>query len=181
VRYPMGVAMRSLFVDVERLDVALPASCAVFELDALAREMVKEIADYAWDQVLEGANAYVVKALLARLSASRPGKIFLPAGKDPRVVRTMNHLRQHPAANERVETLAARVHCSHRTLARLFVSDTGMSVGAWRTQLKLQAALERIASGTPIGTVAIELGHDPSTFSTLFKKTLGVSPARYFS
>ncbi len=69
---------------------------------------------------------------------------------------------------------------SERTLARLFQKQAGMTFGAWRQRRRLQAAIERLAAGDPVATVALDLGYDsPSAFITMFRKTLGDTPDRY--
>ena len=51
-----------------------------------------------------------------------------------------------------------------------------------RRQLRLLAALEFLAEGRPVTTVAFELGYaSPSAFIAAFRLALGVTPARYFS
>ncbi|MEO8559755.1 MAG: helix-turn-helix transcriptional regulator, partial [Rhodospirillales bacterium] len=80
-----------------------------------------------------------------------------------------------------LEQFADDANASARTLARLFRSETNMSFGAWRQQLRLLEAVRRMAGGAPITTVALDLGYDsPSAFAAMFRKTLGVPPSRYF-
>jgi AraC-like DNA-binding protein len=56
-----------------------------------------------------------------------------------------------------------------------------MSFGAWRQQLRLLRALERLAAGEAVSTLALELGYaSPSAFIAMFKRALGVPPGRYF-
>ena len=67
------------------------------------------------------------------------------------------------------------------TLARLFRRETGLGFRAWRQQLRLLRALERIASGEAVTQLALELGYEsPSAFIAMFRKSLGTSPTRYF-
>ena len=69
---------------------------------------------------------------------------------------------------------------STRTLARLFQAETGMSFRAWRQQLRLQRALEMLADGQAVTSVALDLVYDsPSAFIAMFRRTLGASPTRY--
>jgi AraC-like DNA-binding protein len=77
---------------------------------------------------------------------------------------------------------------THRAEARCFETrcqgrglQTGMSFGAWRQQLRLLRALERLAAGEAVSTLALELGYaSPSAFIAMFKRALGVPPGRYF-
>ncbi|MEC7536809.1 MAG: helix-turn-helix domain-containing protein, partial [Pseudomonadota bacterium] len=50
----------------------------------------------------------------------------------------------------------------------------------WRQQLRLQKALELLAEGRPVTSVAIDLGYEsPSAFIAMFRRTLGAPPTQY--
>ena len=69
-----------------------------------------------------------------------------------------------------------------RTLTRLFQRETGMSFVRWRQQLHIGLALQRLASGTSVTNVALDLGYEStSAFIAMFRRMLGTTPARYFS
>jgi AraC-like DNA-binding protein len=69
---------------------------------------------------------------------------------------------------------------SPRTLARRFAGETGFSFTAWRQRMRLLRALELLAIGKPVSTVAIDLGYqNVSAFIALFKRTLGMTPGQY--
>src|SRR5262249_41052109 len=71
---------------------------------------------------------------------------------------------------------------SSRTLARLFRSETGLSFRAWRQQLRLLRALERLADGEAVTSVALDVGFEsPSAFVAMFRRALGTPPGRYFA
>jgi AraC-like DNA-binding protein len=70
---------------------------------------------------------------------------------------------------------------SRRSFTRIFREETGLSFVSWRQQACLVVALPRLAAGESITTVAMEMGYDnPSAFTTMFKRLLGVSPRSYF-
>jgi AraC-like DNA-binding protein len=76
---------------------------------------------------------------------------------------------------------SAAAGASSRTLARLFRKETGMSFGAWRQQARLLDALRRLATGEAVTNVALDLGYaSPSAFTSMFRRTLGRAPSRYF-
>lgn len=57
-----------------------------------------------------------------------------------------------------------------------------MSFGRWRQQFNLVVALERLAEGEPVQTVAFDLGYESSSaFVTMFRRALGQPPARYLA
>ncbi len=71
---------------------------------------------------------------------------------------------------------------SERSLARLVQKETGLSFGRWRQQLHLLVALRLLAGGATVQQVSGDLGYESvSAFITMFKKALGMPPARYFA
>ena len=55
-----------------------------------------------------------------------------------------------------------------------------MSFQVWRQQLKLLRALELLASGSNVNTVALDVGYDnTSAFIAMFRRCFGTTPARY--
>jgi AraC-like DNA-binding protein/quercetin dioxygenase-like cupin family protein len=90
-------------------------------------------------------------------------------------------LRDNPADQRTLAGWGRAVGASERTLARAFVTSTGMPFGRWRTLLRLQAALPLLAAGDAVGRVAPRVGYEtPSAFIAAFRRETGVTPAAYF-
>ena len=105
----------------------------------------------------------------------------LPTPRDPRLARIAHALQENPARKETLAEWGKDVGASNRTLARLFTREMGMSFRRWREQLRLVFAIERLAAGEPVTSVAMELGYDSvSAFIQMFRKNLGATPSRYF-
>ena len=180
-RYPREVAFRGIFVAPE-FCAALPSRPTVMQIGPLARELIDAAVRLPWDYPPDGPEARLMRVLLDQLVALPSSPLRLPEGQDNRVRRVMAGLRANPAVNRPLSGWARAVNTSERTLSRRFIADTGMSFGAWRQQLRLITALERLAAGDPVTTVAIDLGYrTPSSFTTMFRKSLGVPPSAYFS
>ncbi len=178
--YPREVAFRGIFI-ARDLCAGLPARCVVVQVDPLTRELIRTAAQTPWDYPEAGPEARLMKVLLDRLIALPASPLRLPDGKDERVRRVMQALRANPADERALGGWAKMVHVSERTLARRFLADTGLSFTAWRQQLRVVVALERLAAGDPVTTVALDLGYrTPGSFTTMFKKALGVPPSAYF-
>ena len=65
-------------------------------------------------------------------------------------------------------------------MSRRFVAETGLTFAQWRQQARLLRALERIADGVPVTTIALDLGYDNvSAFIDMFRRALGTTPGRY--
>jgi AraC-like DNA-binding protein len=70
---------------------------------------------------------------------------------------------------------------SKRTIERLFVEETQLTLGRWRQQARLLQAIRLIASGEKIISAALEVGYEsPSAFIVCFRRLLGCTPGRYF-
>ena len=101
---------------------------------------------------------------------------------DPRIKTVTAALTAQPALNDTLRQWAPRVGASERTLARLFLKETGMTFGAWRQRLRLLTAVARLGEGDPVTSVAYDLGYEsPSAFIAMFRKNLGRTPGRYFA
>lgn len=67
-------------------------------------------------------------------------------------------------------------------LERLFLAETGMTIGQWRGRLRLVRAVEQLAAGQPVTAVAGALGYaTPSAFTAMFRAQLGGPPRRYLT
>jgi AraC-like DNA-binding protein len=99
---------------------------------------------------------------------------------DPRVVRTIEYLRNHPGPNG-IATLATRVGLGRSQLEHLFKRDTGTSIRRYVTERRLLAAADRLrTSDDRISEIAWRVGYtDPSNFNHAFMKRFGTSPTEY--
>jgi AraC-like DNA-binding protein len=106
--------------------------------------------------------------------------VKLPLPGDRRLRLICERLIADPANIDSLGARGDRVGASERTLARLFKDETGLTFGQWRQQLRLVEAVSRLAQGTPVATIAVELGYQTaSAFITMFKKSMGETPQRY--
>jgi AraC-like DNA-binding protein len=100
---------------------------------------------------------------------------------DERARRVADALLADPADSRGAVALARLAGTSPRTLHRLFHDATGCGLGEWRTRARIRAALELLASDTPVGTVARRVGYrTPSAFVAAFRRVLGTTPAQVF-
>lgn len=120
--------------------------------------------------------------LMDELSDAPVGKLNMPMPREARLRRLAEMLIADPSAKTSFANLANSLGVSERTLSRLLLQEIGMSFGRWRHQLHVMLAVQRIASGVSVKTVALELGYEnASSFVNMFRKTLGKPPARYLA
>jgi AraC-like DNA-binding protein len=63
-------------------------------------------------------------------------------------------------------------------VCRVFRAATGSTLHAYRNQMRLQAALERLGGGESLTEVALDLGYSShSHFTAAFRELFGVTPS----
>ncbi|WP_433175872.1 AraC family transcriptional regulator [Actinoallomurus sp. CA-150999] len=144
----------------------------------LARELTLHLARTEIDPA---ARRRAEDVLLDQLAAVPATTITVPMPGDPRALDLAQALVADPGDPATLGEWGRRVGAGERTLARIFVAETGMTFGRWRTQARLRSALVLLARGTPVAVVARRVGYaTPSAFVAVFHRALGVSPGAYF-
>lgn len=176
IRCATAVAMRTVYLDPAG-DPALPAVPMVLAVSPLLREVMLRLVEGG-----PGDRAALLTVLAGELAALPAVPLHLPEPSDPRLRRVCAALLADPGSPATLRHHARGAGASVRTLLRLFPAETGMGFRAWQRQLRLLVALERLADGQPVTTVALDLGYaSPSAFIAAFRNVLGTTPARYFS
>jgi AraC family transcriptional regulator, regulator of nimT len=180
VRMTTAVEMRTLYVR-EGLP-GLAGGCRVIAVSPLLRELIVAFAVLPPDYALDGPVGRLAAVILDQLRVPASSPLHLPLPQDPRLRRVVAGLFDDPADRRPLSAWARTVGASARTLARLFVAETGMGFAAWRQQHRLHAALARLTAGEAVTSVAFAVGYDsPSAFIAMFRKALGASPQRYLA
>ncbi len=162
--------------------VPLPAELLAVNVPALLRELViHAVATCPLDLGLP-QHERLVGVLLDQLATLPLEPLQLPMPTDPRAHDLAERLAGDIASDAHIDVLASAVGASRRTLERLFISETGISIGRWRQRLRLLHALRLLAEGEPVTTVSTTVGYStPSAFTAMFRRELGVSPRQYFA
>ncbi|NMY88037.1 helix-turn-helix transcriptional regulator [Pseudomonas oryzihabitans] len=125
-------------------------------------------------------GSHVRALMLADLVFLEETALHLPALADRRLRTIQTSLHADPADDTALATWAQQLHLCSRSLARLFLKETGTSFSTWRQHTRLMLALPRLAAGEPVTRVALDLGYaSPSAFTRMFRRVLGVSPSEY--
>lgn len=120
--------------------------------------------------------------LLAFISSFIYQKEINPSIKENDVVsKSINFMKQNLKARLSVEDFADQQHLSLSHYSRLFRAKTGSSPNHYFNQLKIQKSCQYLYfSDLNIKEICSEVGFDdPYYFSRLFKKLMGMSPAKY--
>lgn len=174
-----NVAMRTLYLK-PRL-AALPRECCVVHVPPLLRELILHACACGFLGRRAPRQRHLVEVIVDQLREIKVTPLQLPFPSDPRAVRLAEALLADPSENRRVDQLCRRCGASRRTIERLFVEETGMTVGKWRQQMRLMQALRLLGEGAKVTHAALETGYStPSAFVAAFRKALGTTPSRYF-
>src|SRR5271168_2554866 len=182
-----GIEMTgSVFVQTLYLSTGLagklPKRCCAVNVSALLRELIRHIVTLGMLHKRDPVRARLIGVLLDQLSVLPTIPLQLPWPSDERAQRAAAWVRRHLDDPSSTRQVANKALLSVRTLERLFQKETGLSFGKWRQQLRLLHALRLLAAGRPVTTVALEVGYESaSAFIVMFKRTLGVTPHRYFA
>ncbi|WP_443046440.1 helix-turn-helix domain-containing protein [Streptomyces sp. DSM 40750] len=107
--------------------------------------------------------------------------VTAPEPRDPRAREVARALTANPSDPRPLASWGTQVGASARTLARLFVTETGLAFGQWREQARMRAAMPLLAEGLPIEAVAHRVGYaSASSFVAAFHRIVGVTPRQYF-
>ena len=168
----------SVFVAEPRC-TTLPREPYALRVTPLLREAVKRAATWP-GAPLDHQQTRVAEVILDEVMTSTPESLGLPSPEDARLVRVTDAIASDLADTRRLDEWAAWTGMSPRTMSRRFIAETGLSFAQWRQQARLLRALEKLADGDSVTTVALEVGYDNiSAFIDMFRRATGTTPGRY--
>jgi AraC-like DNA-binding protein/quercetin dioxygenase-like cupin family protein len=174
------VAMRTLYLR-KWLAQTLPRNCCVVNVSALLRELILRACGVSKLTKKVAQQRHLIEIILDQLDAIQTVPLQLPNVSDARACRIMKILHDDPSDSRPLSELCRLGGASKRTVERLFQRDAGMTFGKWRQQLRLTRAMQLLAEGSKVTHAALEAGYNtPSAFISMFRKTLGTTPASYF-
>ena len=129
------------------------------------------------------AEQNLIAMIICQEIRKRPQtRVGIPLPNDRRLLRITTAIADNPADNRRLEEWATWTGMSTRTLVRRFVQETGLSFTEWRQQARLMRAMEWLAGGTSVTTVALDLGYNTvSAFIAMFRRAVGMTPTAYLN
>jgi AraC-like DNA-binding protein len=173
-------SVRTLYLSAEL--AAMTSEWRAVNVPPLLRELILHAVLICPLDLTRPEHERLIGVLLDQLSALPQAPLQLPALRDPRAAALAAALTASVGSGEPVDELARVTGASRRTLERTFVAETGLTIGAWRLRMRLVKALELLAAGESVTTVAAAVGYStPSAFGAMFREHLGASPSRYFA
>ena len=120
------------------------------------------------------------KVVAAEVSAAQPEQLEVPMPTAPRLLKAAQSVLARPTAAASLDQLAARAGMSRRSFARHFRSQTGLPYARWKRAVIAQYALELVAAGHKVSSVALDVGYESvSAFIAMFRRQYGESPRQF--
>jgi AraC-like DNA-binding protein len=158
----------------------LPDRPCTIRTSGLLREAVMRASSWH-ESELTPEQWRIAQVILDEVRAAPVDSFGSPMPRDPRLVRIARALLDDPSDGRTIQQWAQWAGVPERTLSRRFVVETGFTYTAWRQRACLMRALEMLAEGRAVTTVALDLGYDSvSAFIAFFKRSFGVTPSAYF-
>ncbi|OPA90744.1 AraC family transcriptional regulator [Pseudomonas fluorescens] len=168
------------FLFVEPGAATLPDRCCTLALSPLILELILHLSGQAQDYPANSRTARLTNVLLEELELAPTEQLYLPLPVATPLRTIARALAQDPSNRATMASWARHVAMSERSLARLIKGETGLTFGQWRKQWQIIVALQSLAEGQSVQRTAETLGYESvSSFISMFRKTLGTSPARY--
>jgi len=174
-----AVSTHSLFFKPSQ-SAQMLRDCSVVTIPPLLHELILYAAQMK-EPDETGANERLIDVILDQVKELPSVALFLPVADDPRLKKIMEALQIDPADQRTLDEWGGIVGSSARTLARLFLAETGYTFGQWREKVRLLAALEGLSNGHSVTSLAFDLGYQSqSAFIAMFKRALGKTPGQFF-
>ncbi|MYM83329.1 helix-turn-helix domain-containing protein [Duganella sp. FT50W] len=161
-------------------NVALPGHCCTVSVCALLGELIKRACTQQRAPDGDGPESRVLGVLLDEIARAPVEDLQLPMPKDSRLMKLVLILLNAPSQRDGTEAWAKAAALSKRSLSRLFLEETGMTLRQWRHRLHALIAVGLLSNGQSVQTAAFELGYaNSSSFIKMFRGVLGYPPARF--
>lgn len=180
IRMVGHVRLRTIYVQPDS-SPRLPGTCAVVAVSALLSALILEAVNIRHAYLEDSREGRIVRLLLDEIVQMQELPLSLPYPSDPRLRVIHERIIAAPDEPNTVEHWARTFKIDPRTIHRLFLRDTGLTLGQWRRQARLLKALEMLARGERIVDIALAVGYNSATaFSTMFHRQFGAPPTSYF-
>lgn len=172
-----SVEYHALFVDGS-LRLGTTPQCSVLDVSPLMREIIQALSES--DSQASRRQHIMMDLLVEEIGCSEKRSFALPMPSDRRLRALCEALLDDVGATQSLVEWTRKIGASERTLARLFQTELNTTFSAWRQQARLSHAVDMISRGTPMLTVATELGYsDTAAFSTMFERAFGPTPSQF--
>lgn len=180
VETPRGLEMYSVYCEGSILG-RLPRASGVVAVSSLLRELILTL-EAGRSREPSGRRGRLASVFADEVALMPHPALSAPPLRSDLLRAIESALGRDPADARSLEDWAAELRVSSRTLARAFRREAHMSFLAYRDEVRLAAALARLAGGQSVTSTAHAVGfHSVSYFIARFKRATGTMPRKYFA
>lgn len=177
--YCGSVKLETLYLDPAAIS-DMPEACRLIEVRPFLSALVREALAFPAEYRLDGRERLIMDLLLLEIARMPQVQLHAPLPQDRRLLRVCQEYLRNPGEDHDLDHWTRVGNLSRRTLARLFLRETGMTFTDWRQRVKLLEAVVRMTSGQSVTTVALDLGYQSaSAFTAMFRRKFGIPPTEY--
>ena len=156
----------------------LPKEVCVLQVSALMRAALECLSREGPQDAARHRLLWRVVASEMRYTTAEPFEVTMPA--TPRMLQAVQGILKCPTITNNLDQLARVAGMSRRSFTRHFHEETGLSFSRWKRAVIAHHAMERIASGHKVSTVALDVGYDSvSAFVAMFRRKYGAAPRAF--
>jgi AraC-like DNA-binding protein len=157
----------------------LPPRVCVLRASALLVSALQRVTQLkAQDQL----SALLWRVIAEEMRGAQPELQKVPLPSSPRLLKAALSVLASPTAVCSLDRIANQAGMSRRSFARHFRNQTGLSFARWKRAVIAQHALELVALGHKVSSVATDVGYESvSAFIAMFRRQYGESPRQFLS
>ncbi len=154
---------------------AVEAGAPISSLKNIVKKSSRLLLDNIDFQDLCSSTIEILEDFIDVVYESRSGRL-----SNEHLAGALRYIRQHYAEDLDLQTLAQNVFVSTYYISHLFRSEMGTTFSDYLTKVRLEEAKKHLAQGLSVEKTAELVGYsDGNYFIKIFKKYVGVTPAKY--
>ena len=155
----------------------LPTEVCVLRASAL---MISALQRVARLRPRDRLGVLLWQVIVEEMRGAQPEPLDVPLPTSPRLLKAARMVVSSPTAAVSLDRIAAHAGMSRRSFARHFRAQTGLSFARWRRAVIAQHALELVAAGHKVSSIATDVGYESvSAFIAMFRRQYGESPRQF--
>lgn len=156
----------------------LPRKVCVLQVSALMRAALECLSRAGPQDAARHRLLWRVVASEMRYATPEPFEVTMPSA--PKILQAVQSVLQGPTIAKDLDQLSRAAGMSRRSFTRHFRRETGLSFAHWKRAVIAHHAMERIASGHKVSSVALDVGYDSvSAFIAMFRRKYGAAPRAF--
>jgi len=174
-----SVHVCNLFVNPALVSNA-PTGACTFQMTSFVCELLLHMLAIGKAEQQSGYGQKLLEVLLETAEPAPLETVSMRMPRDRRLRSIARAVLANPMDERSLEDWSQYVGASYRTLARHFVSETGLTFHEWKQTVCIIRAMKMLSLGTSVCHVAAEFGYaSVGGFTTMFKRATGHTPSEY--